>query len=1190
MHEQCLLHLDIKPSNFGVAQRGKKLLMDNVYLFDTNTIHSFFEKDYTILYTLGYCAKEIRDYSKDAILSLSDIYSIGCVLFDSIFNFKDYKVHGYFDNYFKDIPKFVEDSELIKSVCLYKSVSFKYDLIAILEKCLNVNPRKRYQSCEDLKDDLTKLQIQLIPNEYDKVICIDGQYKRLAFEDIEKSLDQLSEFDPRLAFLHSLYENPIYNLSDKNTINVVIAGFGTYSRYYLETILQSCQVLDKKLQVKILTENKDVDKKSYLSQRPALKDFFTIDGEACEDSYGEISFINATVNNSRDIVAFFESTKQVSFEKESTDCVFVALGDDAINEKIAKCFSEVLSNIKKKNLVNFATENKDKTRQANIIPVCASKEISETEKFKELEDMAFNVHLSWENLNNVDFDKAWNKFKEPYNYNSSISNALAIKSKLFSLGIESDDPIELAKLFEAKKHKNPDVMEKLAYLEHRRWVVEKICDGWTCKTDPESCSSTGTQDKVNKKHICIVGSSLKRSIDKNRWNNNEWDSFSAEEIKMLDPLDYVSFCEHKSYYNAANEIRNEYVEVYKIISRIYLKFKETQEALGSEKANDFKIAFNKWQDRVIRVWNNSNCKSNEYEARVSNLTEVVKNSNLDEKAVLGLIEEVSSKVEKLIKSQKYTDYKKYDEVLVDNIPFILTYKHDLSLLTTFSVGEKSQVFENIAPTLIIRPETILYTYYLADEDEVELVKSSIEMCDQLAKKKSLTFKSQLTIFVSPSLKRSAENLFESIENVEFFDNFDVCAVEDEKKLNEYISKFAAENKNIILQKKADKLSKIIAKNSSVKTAPSFEFCSKDQKLKNAKKCEFLKYLKVSANLKISDIFEVQESVQADNFRDFNFDLYFKSFREKYSEELAYLRSSLHEYICANAEIVSFIPMENEFDRQIEIILPMFAFETCKHLISCFKSDEIKAMDADSRVEFYTTDSCKVTFKTNKHNVDELKEVFRDKYKLQSKSGWSVRNFQGMLKIEHHSLDVENLAIEASKVDTLCEIMQKLNDDFNIIDNVEFDFGADGNANLSFSFTSSTAKYFIMFPQCATQNCVYTKCKSSKKFDEVIKGVDITLEEASDYLTHRISAINATIVTKGFKSLLIVNISNQCDESERDYALMREYVRKNGINSKILLVFDEKPEKEKAKKLDDIFTIVDISKILEIEEIAADLLK
>ena len=40
LHEKSLLHLDIKPSNFGIPKRKRELLSDTITLFDVNTIYA----------------------------------------------------------------------------------------------------------------------------------------------------------------------------------------------------------------------------------------------------------------------------------------------------------------------------------------------------------------------------------------------------------------------------------------------------------------------------------------------------------------------------------------------------------------------------------------------------------------------------------------------------------------------------------------------------------------------------------------------------------------------------------------------------------------------------------------------------------------------------------------------------------------------------------------------------------------------------------------------------------------------------------------------------------------------------------------------------------------------------------------------------------------------------------------------
>ena len=90
----------------------------------------------------------------------------------------------------------------------------------------------------------------------------------------------------------SLSNYPLYEYA-KETIQVLVAGFGLYGQLFLDQCLQSGQMIDKKLKVTVLYED---SVKQYLDQRPSLMDFFNgklilhndyesrFRGQACFDS------------------------------------------------------------------------------------------------------------------------------------------------------------------------------------------------------------------------------------------------------------------------------------------------------------------------------------------------------------------------------------------------------------------------------------------------------------------------------------------------------------------------------------------------------------------------------------------------------------------------------------------------------------------------------------------------------------------------------------------------------------------------------------------------------------------------------------------------------------------------------------------------------------------------------------------
>ena len=110
-------------------------------------------------------------------------------------------------------------------------------------------------------------------------------------------------------FQYHLYQNPLYEFvgADDREINVALLGFGKFSPKFLDCCLQFGQVLSKKLSVKIFSED-DSAAENYLKERPALKNFFSVDKrDDSEESYGNIFFDSLVVEPTEsELKEFFE--------------------------------------------------------------------------------------------------------------------------------------------------------------------------------------------------------------------------------------------------------------------------------------------------------------------------------------------------------------------------------------------------------------------------------------------------------------------------------------------------------------------------------------------------------------------------------------------------------------------------------------------------------------------------------------------------------------------------------------------------------------------------------------------------------------------------------------------------------------------------------------------------------------------
>ncbi len=131
VHNQGYLYRDLKPQNVmldGISSRVK--------LIDFGTLYHSSDKDPLIFESAGYTPPEFLKDTPNAFTTAGDIYSLGALLYELAVGFTPAK------------PGEIKDL-----------LSSKRDprLIALIQKCLELDPTKRYQKARHVRDELKKL-------------------------------------------------------------------------------------------------------------------------------------------------------------------------------------------------------------------------------------------------------------------------------------------------------------------------------------------------------------------------------------------------------------------------------------------------------------------------------------------------------------------------------------------------------------------------------------------------------------------------------------------------------------------------------------------------------------------------------------------------------------------------------------------------------------------------------------------------------------------------------------------------------------------------------------------------------------------------------------------------------------------------------------------------------------------------
>ena len=706
LHRAGLIHRDIKPSNFGFLKRNGKILTQTISLFDIDTICSVYSPPSDFAGTPGF-----SDFF-EPVSNLMDIYSIGATFF--------YALAGstFTDDDFDQIENIVNECSIFANM-FNPPPRLKPIIVKILQHCLCVSD-KRYQSCEELLQDFEKALDYAKPSDITN------------FDEIQK---YLKSHDAYTVIQYHLYETPLYNWypPSAQNLNVLVIGCGKYAQIFLDTCLTVGQFPNANLKVTVIG-NAIGDFEIYTKSRPALKDFFTIDDDTQPDSYGHIEFKELSLFDGStsekllpDLICDYSSELRPNY-------IFIALGDNALNLQAAQACQDAIELLEISCGISFVFEGGERVScDENIIPIYVDENVKNWDCHAKIERMAFNVHLVWEKNLLVDFARLKRDFRNPYNHKSCLLNVISMKYKLHSLGIELDD--DAAENFHSLNiANNSQKLDELIYFEHRRWVAEKICAGWTKRTVHE-CHDGKTQDRKQKKHVCIVKSSPNQNLS--RFTLPEWDKPPKNQLEKLDELDRMSLELHRFFVDKKSRIQ--------VINILHGEQMSTlQNLVGGD--SELTTYLNEWLACLEDIWNGRRQRLRMYESLRDKL--LVKSKRLsanyrDETKVL--IDYIDQQFKIIRESLRYENYKNIDAKLILEIPFILTYTENICLVVPYDEGDGTRIFSNLAANFVVNAKKIIYLLCASKNSELKALKNHLE-------------KDLSAIFKYASEKISARNL------------------------------------------------------------------------------------------------------------------------------------------------------------------------------------------------------------------------------------------------------------------------------------------------------------------------------------------------------------------------------------------------------------------------------------------------
>ncbi len=717
-----LLHLDLSPDNiyitktFGgamlkphIIDYGSAYDLDNPSeeMFHQYTVNPFSPPEVAALAELNdqNCGYRVETFS--------DTYSIVSILFWALTE-RIWSTEMLFRNDWKTRFR----NEYAPDLYGGSGSVLAEQLISFFEKGLASSPSNRFQSATQLCEKIRGLQ--------------------KAVHDQGRLLSKIS--DDELVSYIVLDKYPMYQYkSASGNIDVLCLGSGVFVKRMILSMISCGQMLEPKsqhLHIHIVSAKSEiVFKEELLADAPLLEEYSNLVREG--NDYEYITFFYECVP---DLLQAGICEKVASAYR---DCryVIISLGSNNKNRDLGRAYARRMAEMSIEDdifISYYVSEDAAKNQRSDVkqmdlpsnirLKPFADTRSAYSKEIRSLAKRALKVNHLYEKVFNPRKaleDTAQSFSQSKYDQRSSCASALHLKYKVADILIRAglkpspntNRGVIISKYMEALNEIHPALME----LEHRRWMMFMISDGYRLPTMEQIASYSFTEDmdgafnasfkgKLHKLHHCLVPCSCDGSSQLSR-DKAFWDSFeSYTDIDKTDydPFDKMSLKAHLlakrksvSASNTINSILQAELPDLIMEKEQTLKSYADSETLQGDlvKLRELRNELHQTK-RVMERLARSRIYKDEDE-RISLLELSFSEAGL---SAPGCFRRLHNCLKIFIEFSKYNDFKDPDATIIDHLLWLLYADDEMTMIKVCG----KTISDNITGPLILEPKKLIY--------------------------------------------------------------------------------------------------------------------------------------------------------------------------------------------------------------------------------------------------------------------------------------------------------------------------------------------------------------------------------------------------------------------------------------------------------------------------------------------------